>query len=148
MPKGKKTCEKCGHECGPRAYMCPECQHPFMFAVQSKERKTTRMIRKFDWKELQKGDRIKVTGGSYYISDDGEYIPMGCRGKFTVIGLDKNGIIAYGTKEGGFSHIWMAKDKLSTDTKIHRTAHRIVKIVPKIKANKNKSQNKKELSYS
>ena len=42
----------------------------------------------------------------------------------------------------------MAKDKLSTDTKIHRTAHRIVKIVPKIKVNKNKSQNKKELSYS
>jgi len=26
MPKGKKTCEKCGHQCGPRAYMCPECQ--------------------------------------------------------------------------------------------------------------------------
>ena len=60
MPKGKKTCEKCGHQCGPRAYMCPECQHPFMFAPQSKEKKTTRMIRKLDWRELQKGDKIKA----------------------------------------------------------------------------------------
>ena len=148
MPKGKKTCEKCGHECGPRAYMCPECQHPFMFAVQSKEKKSTRMIRKFDWRELQKGDRIKATGGCYYISEDGEYIPMGCRGKFTVIGTDDNGIIAYGVKQGGFCHIWMGQDETCPDTKIHRTAHRVVKIVPRIKkVNKNKVKNK-ELSYS
>ena len=65
MPKGKKTCEKCGHECGPRAYMCPECQHPFMFAPKSKEKRTTRMIRKFDWRELKKGDRIVTTGGIF-----------------------------------------------------------------------------------
>jgi len=98
MPKGKKTCEKCGHQCGPRAYMCPECQHPFMFAPQSKEKKTTRMIRKFDWKELEKGDKIKATGGPYSVVD-GEFIPMGCRGKFTVMGVDDNGIIAYGKRQ-------------------------------------------------
>ena len=141
MPKGKKTCEKCGHQCGPRAYMCSECQHPFMFAVQSKEKKTTRMIRKFDWRELEKGDRIKSTGGSYYISEEGEYIPMGCRGKFTVHTLDNNGIVAYGTKEGGFCHIWMGKDMTVKDTRINRTAHRVAKIVPKvpkIKKTKNK----------
>ena len=34
MPKGQKDSKKCGHQCGPRANMCPECQHPFMFAVQ------------------------------------------------------------------------------------------------------------------
>jgi len=130
MPKGKKTCEKCGHECGPRAYMCSECQHPFMFAVQSKEKKTTRMIRKFDWKELEKGDRIKATGGPYTVCD-GEYIPMGCRGKFVVYAVDNNGIIAYGLKEGGFCHIWMNKDQVCKSTQIHRTAHRVVKIVPK-----------------
>lgn len=137
MPKGKKTCEKCGYECGPRAYMCPECQHPFMFAVQSKEKKTTRMIRNFDWKELDRGDKIKATGGSYYISDDGEYIPLGCRGKFTVFSLDKNGIIAYGSKEGGFCHIWMSNNEFCKETRIHRTAHRVAKIVPK----KNKKNN-------
>lgn len=130
MPKGKKTCEKCGHECGPRAYMCPECQHPFMFAIQSKEKKTTRMIRKFDWRELEKGDRIKATGGPYSVVD-GEYIPMGCRGKFTVIGVDKNGIIAYGVKEGGFCHIWMGEDDICQLTRIHRTKHRLAKLQPK-----------------
>ena len=127
MPKGKKTCEKCGHQCGPRAYMCPECQHPFMFAVQSKEKKTTRMIRKFDWRELEKGDRIKATGGPYSVVE-GEFIPMGCRGKFTVIGTDKNGIIAYGAKEGGFCHIWMGRDEQSKLTGLWRTKHRLAKL--------------------
>ena len=131
MPKGKKTCENCGHECGPREYMCPECQTPFMFAVQSKEKRTTRMIRKFDWKELEKGDKIKATGGPYSVVD-GEFIPMGCRGKFTVIGLDKNGIIAYGTKEGGFCHIWMGRDEHSKLTGLWRTKHRVAKIVPRV----------------
>ena len=136
MPKGKKTCETCGHECGPRAYMCPECQHPFMFAPKSKEKRMTRIIRKFDWKELQKGDKIKATGGCYYISDEGEFIPMGCRGKFTVVGLDHNGILAYGVKEGGFCHIWMGDDEVCSDTKIHRTKHRLAKLLPKkVKAN-------------
>jgi len=130
MPKGKKTCEKCGHQCGPRAYMCPECQHPFMFAVQSKEKKTTRMIRKFDWKELEKGDRIKATGGPYSVVD-GEFIPMGCRGKFTVVGIDKNGIIAYGAKEGGFCHIWMGEDEQSKLTGLWRIKHRLAKLQPK-----------------
>ncbi len=130
MPKGKKTCEKCGHQCGPRAYMCPECQHPFMFAPQSKEKKSTRMIRKFNWRELEKGDKIKATGGPYSVVE-GEFIPMGCRGKFTVIGVDKNGIIAYGVKEGGFCHIWMGEDSQCPVTKIWRTKHRLVKLKQK-----------------
>tara|TARA_B100001094_G_C17918770_1_gene664877 strand:- start:464 stop:784 length:321 start_codon:yes stop_codon:yes gene_type:complete len=101
-----------------------------MFAVQSKERKTTKMIRKFDWKELEKGDRIKATGGPYSVVD-GEFIPMGCRGKFIVLGLDKNGIIAYGAKEGGFCHIWMGKDEQSKLTGLWRTKHRLAKLQPK-----------------
>ena len=99
---------------------------------QSKEKRTTRLIRKFDWRELQKGDKIKATGGCYYISE-GEYIPMGCRGKFTVLGTDSNGIIAYGAKQGGFCHIWMGEDEICPDTHIHRTKHRLAKIQPKKK---------------
>jgi hypothetical protein len=101
-----------------------------MFAVQSKEKKTTRMIRKFDWRELQKGDRIKATGGPYSVVD-GEFIPMGCRGKFTVLGVDNNGIIAYGVKEGGFCHIWMGKDEHSKLTGLWRTKHRLAKLQSK-----------------
>ena len=115
MPKGKKLAKSVDMNHS-RAYMCSECQHPFMFAVQSKEKKNTRMIRKFDWRELEKGDKIKVTGGCYYISEDGEYIPMGCRGRFTVPSTDTNGIIAYGAKQGGFCHIWMGRDSVSRYT--------------------------------
>jgi hypothetical protein len=101
-----------------------------MFAPQSKEKKTTRLIRKFDWKQLEKGDRIKATGGPYSVVD-GEFIPMGCRGKFTVMGVDDNGILAYGAKEGGFCHIWMGRDEQCSLTKIWRTKHRLAKIQPK-----------------
>ena len=130
MPKGKKTCDNCGELTGPRAYMCPKCQHPFVFAVQSKERKNTRLIRNFNWKDLEKGDRIKATGGPYYVSE-GEFIPMGCRGRFTVMGIDDNGIIAYGAKSGGWCHIWMGKDEQCPNTKIWRTKHRLVKLKQK-----------------
>lgn len=30
MPKGSKTCSKCGHVTGPRAYICSQCQNPFV----------------------------------------------------------------------------------------------------------------------
>ena len=65
---------------------------------------------------------------------------MGCRGKFTVLGLDKNGIIAYGVKEGGFCHIWMGEDDISPLTKVHRTKHRLVKLQTKEKKDKRKNQ--------
>ena len=88
------------------------------------------MIRKFDWKELEKGDRIKATGGPYCLVD-GEFIPMGCRGKFTVIHTDKDGIVAYGAKEGGFCHIWMGNDSQCKLTGTWKTKHRLAKLQQK-----------------
>jgi hypothetical protein len=67
MPKGCKTCSSCGYCTGPRAYVCPQCHSPFAFKAQSKEKKSTKIIRDFNWRELVAGDRIKVTGGPYYI---------------------------------------------------------------------------------
>jgi ribosomal protein L40E len=52
MGKGQKTCEKCGATTGPRAYMCPKCNAPFVFKAKSKEAKNTKIIRDFNWKEL------------------------------------------------------------------------------------------------
>ena len=129
MPKGKKTCENCGTLTGPRAYMCPSCQTPFVFAAQSKERKTTRIIRNFDWRELQPGEKIKATGGPYYVKG-GEFIPMGYRGKFSVVSLDKNGIVAYSAK-GGYCHIYMGPDIQCPETKLWKTKHRLVKLKKK-----------------
>ena len=129
MPKGKKCCDKCGHCTGPRAYMCPECNHPFVFAVKSKERKNTRVIREFNWRELEAGEKIKATGGPYYVKG-GDFIPMGYRGKFTVISLDDEGIVGYSDK-GGYCHIYMGKDKQCPETKVWKTKHRLVKLKTK-----------------
>lgn len=129
MPKGKKSCEQCGTLTGPRAYMCPECNHPFVFAVQSKEKRTTRLIKNFNWKELQVGDTIKSTGGPYYVKGC-DFIPMGYRGKYTVVRLDEEGIIAYSTK-GGYCHIYMGRDKQCPETKIWKTKHRLAKVTPR-----------------
>ena len=129
MPKGKKTCDNCGTLTGPRAYMCPSCQTPFMFAVQSKEKKNTKVIRNFDWHELESGDKIKATGGPYNVKG-GEFIPMGYRGKFTVISIDDEGIVGYSEK-GGYCHIYMGRDKQCPETKVWKTKHKLLKLKKK-----------------
>jgi hypothetical protein len=131
MPKGKKTCDNCGNLTGPRAFMCPKCNTPFVFKAKSKETKNTKIIRDYDWKELVKGDRIKVAGGPYYVSR-GEFIPMGYRGRFVVEGLDKNGILAYGIdKCQGFCHIYMGGDIQNKETGVWKIKHKLLKLKQK-----------------
>lgn len=132
MPKGKKTCEHCGTMTGPRAYMCSNCNTPFSFKPTSKERKSTKIIKNFDWRDLQKGDRIKVTGGPYFVSS-GDFIPMGYRGKFVVEGVDDTGIKAWGIdKSTGFAHIYMGRDWQNPTTGVWKTKHKLLKLKPKL----------------
>jgi hypothetical protein len=131
MPKGKKTCDNCGHLTGPRAYMCPKCNTAFAFKAQSKEKRSTKIIRDFNWRDLVKGDRIKVSSGPYYVHK-GEFIPMGYRGRFVVDSLDEFGIKAWGLdKHTGFAHIWMAGDMQNKDTGVWKTAHKMIKLKQK-----------------
>jgi hypothetical protein len=132
MPKGSKTCSKCGYVTGPRAYICPECNTPFDFALKTKRSKTTKFIKDFNWRELTKGETIKATGGPYYLTDDNEYIPMGHHGVFSVHSVDENGVIAY-NKQNGYVHLWMQKDERSKHTQIYRTAHRMILLRQKVK---------------
>jgi len=131
LGKGKKACDKCGTVTGPRAYICKKCNTPFVFKVKSKEKRNTKIIRDFNWKELVKGDRIKVNGGPYFVSR-GEFIPMGYRGRFVVESLDSNGILAWGLdKHQGFCHIYMAGDIQNKETGVWKTAHKLLKLKPK-----------------
>lgn len=134
MAKGKKTCDKCGTQTGPRAYMCKNCNAPFIFKVKSKEARNTKVIRDFNWRELVKGDRIRVAGGPYFVSK-GEFIPMGYRGRFVVEGLDDKGILAFGLdKHQGFCHIYMGGDYQSKDTGVWKTKHKLMKLKTKEQA--------------
>jgi ribosomal protein L40E len=131
MAKGKKTCDNCGASTGPRAYICKKCNTPFVFKVKSKEKRNTKIIRDFNWRELVRGDRIKVNGGPYFVSR-GEFIPMGYRGRFVVESLDSNGILAWGLdKHQGFCHIYMAGDIQNKETGVWKTAHKLLKLKPK-----------------
>lgn len=128
MPKGQKTCEKCGTATGPRAFVCKNCNHQFAFKAQSIEQKTTRLVKDFNWRELQKGDKIKVSGGPYFVFA-GEFIPMGYRGKFIVDSIDAQGIRAWGIdRQSGFAHIYMGKDIQNRETGVWKVKHKILKI--------------------
>jgi DNA-directed RNA polymerase subunit RPC12/RpoP len=131
MPKGQKTCENCGTATGPRAFVCKNCNHQFVFKPQSKEAKNTKLIAKFNWRELQKGDRIKVSGGPYFLFK-GEFIPMGYRGRFVVEKVDEKGICAWGLdKHTGFAHIYMGKDYQNKVTNIWKTKHKVLRLKSK-----------------
>lgn len=128
LGKGKKACAKCGTVTGPRAYFCKNCNTPFVFKAKSKEAKNTKIIRDVNWRELVKGDRIKVAGGPYYVSK-GEFIPMGYRGRFIVESIDDQGIRAWGLdKSQGFCHIYMGGDIQNRETGVWKIKHKILKL--------------------
>lgn len=128
MAKGQKVCPKCSTATGPRAFCCKKCSYIFVFKQKSREAKNTKIIHKVNWRELVKGDRIKVAGGPYFVSK-GEFIPMGYRGRFIVEGVDEHGIKAWGLdKNAGFCHIYMGGDVQNKETGVWKTKHKLVKL--------------------
>jgi hypothetical protein len=132
MPKGCKKCDRCGSEKnGPRSYVCKDCGEMFTFKPKSKEAKNTKVIRDFNWKDLLKGDRIKVASGPYFVRGS-DFIPMGYRGRFVVEGVDQHGIKAWGLdKHQGFCHIYMGPDWQNPETKVWKIKHKLMKLKPK-----------------
>lgn len=128
MPRGQKFCVKCNEGNGPRAFVCKKCNSPFSFKAKTREQKNTKIIRDFNWRELEKGDKIKVSGGPYFVSG-GEFIPMGYRGKFIVESVDKQGIRAWGIdRQSGFAHIYMGRDFQNKETGVWKVKHKILKL--------------------
>ena len=114
MPKGKKTCEACNREAGPRTKICP-CGQRFTFKLQGKDVVKTKTID--DWKSLESGQVIKVIQGygPYYINKEQERISLAYKGVFRVKFINNFGIGAYplnGTEEG-FCFIYMGKKRES-----------------------------------
>lgn len=131
MPKGQKLCESCSAANGPRAFACKSCGALFAFKPKSKEAKNTKIIQNFNWRELVKGDRIKVAGGPYYVHR-GDFIPMGYRGRFVVDGIDEHGIKAWGLdRHSGFCHIYMGPDIQNKETGVWKIKHKMIKLKQK-----------------
>jgi len=122
MPK--KLCEKCKCENHPRVKVC-KCGNKFIFKNKPKNKQKFKSI---NWLDLTPGDKIKVKGGPYWINFSGKKLSMGYKGNYSVVALDKNGIMAYGIgKNSGFCHIWMGK-KTKNESKIIKIPHKIKKI--------------------
>ncbi len=144
MARGQKTCSKCGVATGPRAFKCPSCQTPFTFkkdvegvslAQMRQQRTGEAQQTDFDWRTLQRGDRIKVIQGSgpYFKLEDADPINMGYAGKFTVLYLTADCIHATGNpKEGEQARcvIYMGKPGLSKYG-VYREPHKVVKLKQK-----------------
>ena len=113
MPRGQKTCSKCGEATGPRSFVCPKCGQPFSFKPKFLRPEKGQDIP--DWRKLRRGDEIKVIAGSGPIWEtEDEDINMGYNGKFIVHGMDVDGLHAYPTgktAESGHCYIYMAEPK-------------------------------------
>ena len=104
--RGQKICENCGCANGVRAYECKQCDYPFKM---KKYRKGNKKRPVEDHTTLQRGDLIRVVGGSgsFHTDYNGERTYLVDRGKYTVNDTDNNGIYAYG--KTGFNYLYMGK---------------------------------------
>jgi hypothetical protein len=118
MPK--KNCPKCSTSVHARSKLC-KCGYEFIFKTKKNKYKSVK------WQELVIGDSIKVSGGPFWENSKGIKVLMGYKGIYNVVGLDQNGIIAYGNDRGGFCHIWMKEEIVTTDG-IVKVPHKIKKI--------------------
>jgi hypothetical protein len=102
--------------------------------MTNKEKRTLKIVKDFNWKELIKGDRVRVGGGPYFVSK-GEFIPMGYRGRFVVEAIDHDGIKAWGLdKHQGFCHIYMGPDIQNKETGVWKIKHKLMKLKQKVEA--------------
>jgi ribosomal protein L40E len=120
-----KVCSSCNEKNPVRVRKCKKCDSAFAFKVKRKKEKKEKIS---DWKELKQGDYIKVIGGPVFLDKQKNEIPMGYTGTFSVMSLDKNGIIAHGIdKSCGFCHIWMGKAGMNS-CGLLKKPHKIYKI--------------------
>lgn len=89
-----------------RAFVCKNCDAEFNM---KKPRKRPRKTVVKDFKTLERGDTIRVIGGSgpYYTDANDERHYLVDRGKYTVISTDYTGIQVYG--ENGYGYLYMGE---------------------------------------
>jgi hypothetical protein len=129
LQRGQKLCKNCNKINGARSHQCKHCNGVFHSATGKKPSKK-KQIEVEDWKELNKGDTIKVIGrsGNYYVNDAGERMYMSDAGIYTVVSKDSNGLIVH-TTEGGYGYIYMGEEIQSTlMDNMFRSPHKLIRV--------------------
>ena len=108
--RGQKVCEQCNCVNGVRAYECKECDAPFKM---KKRRRGNKKKQVEDHRTLNRGDLIRVVGGSgcHYVDRHGDRHYFTDRGKYIVQSTTVDGIISYG--KHGHQYIYMGERKPS-----------------------------------
>lgn len=77
---------------------------------------------------LEKGDKIRISGGPYYLTNDGTKISLGEKGigKFQYAADD--GTAIYVSFESSVKYVYIGPEKVSALTRTIMKAHKIVKI--------------------
>lgn len=126
LGRGHKQCPKCSAVTGPRTKRCKKCGHEFLFRHKIFKSANGHKI---NWRDLQRGDIIKVLKGSgpYQIINNEKH-PIGYYGKFRVHSIEDDGIHAYAIKKySGHSFIFMGKKRISKYGSILRP-HKVRKL--------------------
>jgi len=135
----EKACPQCDTANHARSSNCKSCDYTFYVRKKVREVELAK-----NWRELVRGDIIKVTTGSgpYWISKDkgGDKIYMGQKGKFEVIEIYDQGPRCCGiygrpvSSRGRLSHyqefIYMGDPCYDDDMNLHREPHKI-KVIKK-----------------
>ena len=119
-----KVCPSCKRVCDEISATCVGCNFTF-FNREPKEPKKKRQSRKFhtppqnleisDWTTLKPNDRIRVLkGGPYKIGGkSGRKIPMGLKGEFKIVSVEKDGLMVFPlNNKGGFGFLFMGDEKI------------------------------------
>ena len=131
MGKGQKVCPECNTVNGARAYQCKVCDYAFP-NKHGRIRYSKRPVR--DWRELKRGDCVRVVGGSgsYYVSPDtGARTYMSSKGKYKVHTISRDGIVAYGIWKNntGCQFIYMGVHKQSDlCDNMYNAPHKLIRI--------------------
>lgn len=123
IKRGQKLCVNCNTINGVRSFNCKSCGNAFKMK-KGIFKKSPQKVE--DYTLLQKGDRIKIVGGSgpYYTTKDGIRHYFTDRGKYTVDKIVHNGIIAHG--KCGIEFFYMGPIQTSPILKsIVRSPHKI-----------------------
>tara|TARA_R110002020_G_scaffold360633_5_gene573411 strand:+ start:606 stop:1031 length:426 start_codon:yes stop_codon:yes gene_type:complete len=133
LKRGQKLCKSCKVVNAARSRLCKNCGKPFV----SKNTPIKNEVK--DWKSLERGDSLRVVQGTgpYFVcsmdseeSEVGEKIYMGCKGKYEVVEVVRDGLLCVGTgkKNRGVEFVYMGERSISQITGIIKSPHRIVKL--------------------
>lgn len=130
-----KSCS-CGELAGVRSLKCKSCGNIFIVSVEKKKTTPKIKLRKYidivEWKELKRGDRIKLTGrnGTYYLRANGDKMYMTDKGIYTIYKHDHLGLVVYSV-DMGYGYIYMGPEKQSDLLyNLWRSPHKIQQLNP------------------